>query len=490
MCATAPPRTLPAPCSHIAQAVAELRAMSGHSNKDAKHRRMKVMLENAATYSDVEFCVGPERESFLGLKAMFARASEVFSKMFFEADFRERTASPCSVVVISDIQPVAFAQLHRWVYDADVELQCENVFGVLDAARKYMVEDLEQHCVRWIARTAREPDGAVALYAVTASASTTVWMNALSGRIQSFGASCLASPNLLLLPFETLADLLASPDFCAASEEQCFEAAKAWANAAEKRGDDPEAAWRRIVEHEVVRWHLMEPRTFAETVVIPGLLTQEESLAVFMSSALGRGSPRQVSLLGRLRAVLCGVRAEDALSKIEALVELCGEDTYPRSVAQCLVEKALADHEHCSEWVSMWSELWGALRVAGLRDECVRATVDHCQNMFEEDAAPDSLVGVWICPHDTLGLVRCLCKLNDNRKLAVLPLIKVLEVLLGHAEEGSRSLCAPTEAAAELVSHLDEVAAKCGHLVALQSLPALRERLHLCQQPLNASFSF
>merc|ERR1719424_1726046 len=168
------------------------------------------------------------------------------------------------------------------------------------------MEDLEHHCVNWIALTARMPDGVVALYAVAATASSPVWMNALASRTESFGAACLASPNLLFLPFEALAALLASPDFCAASEEQYFEAAKAWANAAEKRGDDPEAAWRRIVEHEVVRWHLMEPRTFAETVVIPGLLTQEESLAVFMSSALGRGSPRQVSLLGRLRAVLCG----------------------------------------------------------------------------------------------------------------------------------------------------------------------------------------
>lgn len=221
----------------------------------------------------------------------------------------------------------------------------------------------------------------------------------------------------------------------------------------------------------------MEPRTFAERVVIPGLLTQEEALAVFMAGALGRGQPRKASLLGRLRAVLYGVRAEDALGKIEALVELYSEEGYPRALAHCLVEKALADYEHCSEWVSMWNELWGALRVAGLRDECVRATVDHCQNLFEEEAAPDSLVGVWTCPHDTLGLVRILCKLNDNRKLAVLPLIKVLEVLLAHAEEGSRTLCSPTEAAAELVSHLDEVAAKCGHLVALQSLPALRERL-------------
>lgn len=451
--------------------------MAAGGKEDAKNRRMKVMLENAATYSDVEFLVGPDEESFKGLKAIFARASEVFSKMFFETAFRESSASPDTVVTISDIHPTAFAQLHRWVYDADMDITCGNVFGVLEVARKYMVEDLEQHCARWIASTAREPHGAVSLYAVTATATSSVWMEALAGRTESFGAACLASPNLLNLPFDALRALLGSPDFCAASEEQCFEAAKAWANAAEQREDDPEAAWREIVQNEVVRWHLMEPRSFAEKVVIPGLLTQEEALAVFMAGALGRGVPRKVSLLGQLRAVLCDVRAEEALGKIEALVELCGEDGYPRALSHCLVEKALAEYEHCSEWVSMWNELWGALRVGGLRDECVRATVDHCQNLFEEDAAPDSLVGVWTCPQDTLGLVRILCKLNDNRKLAVLPLIKVLEALLQHSAEGLRDCCAPTEAAAELISHLDEVAAKCGHLAALQSLPALKERL-------------
>jgi hypothetical protein len=280
-----------------------------------------------------------------------------------------------------------------------------------------------------------------------------------------------------MLPFEAFATLLGSRDFCVDSEEQCFEAAKAWANAADRRDEDPEVAWRRIVDAEVVRWHLLVPMVFAQKVVMPGLLSKEEALHVFMTTALGHGSQRKVSLLGRLRAVLCGVVAEEALGKIEALVELCGEDGFPRALAQCLVEKALADYEHCSEWVSMWNELWGALRVAGLRDECVRATVDHCQNLFEEEPPPDSLVGVWTCPQDTLGLVRILCKLNDTKKLAVLPLIKVVEVLLVDSEEGSRASCAPAEAAAEVVGHLDEVATRGGHYVCLQALPALRERL-------------
>jgi hypothetical protein len=443
----------------------------------SKHRRMKVMHENSATYSDVEFRVGPDGEKVLGLKAIFARASEVFSKMFFEAGFRERTASPIVVVPIVDIEPLAFEQLRRWVYDVDIEINCTNVFAVLEAARKYMVEDLEQYCSRWIASTARSADGCVALCASAAANGQTLFLSAVTGRAESFGQACLASENLPLLPFDALAALLGSPDFCVAREEQCFEAAKAWANAAERRDEDPEAAWRLIVDEEVVRWHLMEPRIFAERVVMPGLLSKEEALKVFMDGALGHGAQRKKSLLGRLRAILCDVPVEEALGKIEELVELCGEEGYPQALAQCLVGKTLAEHEHCSEWVAMWNELWGALRVAGLRDECVRATVDYCQNLFEEEPPPDSLVGVWTCPSDTLGLVRILCKLNDTRKLAVLPLIKVLEQLLSLAEEGSKQFCAPAEAAAEVVSHLDEVAAKLGHLVCMQSLPALRERL-------------
>lgn len=443
----------------------------------AKDRRMKVMMENAATYSDVQFLVGPDEVQFLGLKAIFARASEVFSKMFFEASFRERHAEFPTVVPVTDIHPFAFEQLRNWVYDADVDISCDNCFGVLEVARKYMVEDLEQHCARWIAMTSRTADGCLALYATAATATATVWMTALAGRLESYGPACFASENLYMLPYEAFANLLGSRDFCCESEEQCFEAAKAWANAAEKRDEDPEVAWRRIVENDVVRWHLLVPMVFAQKVVIPGLLSKEESLHVFMTAALGQGAQRNVSLLGRLRAVLCGVLAEEALGKIEALVELCGEEGFPRALSQCLVEKALADYEHCSEWVSMWNELWGALRVAGLRDECVRATVDHCQNLFEEEPTPDSLVGVWACPQDTLALVRILCKLNDTKKLAVLPLIKVVEVLLVDAEEGVRSSCAPAEAAAEVVRHLDDVTKRGGIYVCLQGLPALRERL-------------
>lgn len=450
---------------------------------DAKDRRMKIMLENAATYSDVDFRVGPDGESFLGLKAMYARASEVFAKMFFEADFVERKAGHRVKVKISDIHPAAFAQFQRWVYDADVELNCENVFGVLEAARKYMVEDLETHCMRWIASVARKADGCVALYAVAATLSNSMWMEALVSRLESFGETALASVELVHLPFHALSELLASPNFSARDEEQCFRAAKAWANGARKREEDPEVAWHQVVESEIVRWHLMDQRVFAEWVVMPGLLTKEEALNVFMDAALRRGAPRQVSLFGRLRAVLCGVSADDAYSRIEALVQPCREDDYPRVLADCLVERALADYEHCGEWVSMWKELWGALIVHDVRDACVRATVDHCQNLFEEDPVPDSLVGVWTCPQDTLGLVRILCKLNENKRLAVLPLIKVLETLLTSAEDGTRRSCAPHEAAAELVSHLEEVARKYGHLVALQRLPALSERFRAVSCP-------
>mmetsp|Transcript_147507 Transcript_147507/g.268945 ORF Transcript_147507/g.268945 Transcript_147507/m.268945 type:complete len:460 (-) Transcript_147507:126-1505(-) len=448
--------------------------LNKESKQNAKQKRMQVMMENSTTYSDVEFRVGEEGRTFRGLKAIFARASEVFAKMFFEAAFRERTSD--RPIVIIDVQPVAFEQLHRWVYDMDVVLSCEIVFGVLEAARKYMVEDLVLHCQQWIAGKSRNPDDCVHLLAV-ATETSNMWLPALAGRAESFGAKVLACPMLTKLPFQALVQLLESPDFATPNEECIFEACKAWANAACERNEDEDAAWQQIVDQEVVHFHLLSPRYFAESVVNASLLTQEKALEVFMKNAMQTGLQRKVSTLGRLRALLIDVTAEDATSCIEKLVEISNQENYSRAVAQCLVERALMDHEHCSEWVSMWNELWGALRVAGLRDECVRATIDHCQNLFEEDAPPDSLVGVWTCPDDTLGLVRILCKLNDSRKLAVLPLIKVLEVLIGHAEDGKHALCEPASAARELVAQLNEVSKKCGHLAALQSLPALVTRL-------------
>merc|ERR1712113_550022 len=103
------------------------------------------------TFSDVEFKVGPECASFLGLKAIFARASEVFSKMFFEAGFSEQNGFGKTIVHVTDMRPVAFEQLRRWVYDTDIQLAPSSVLDVLDAARRYMVEDLDLKCRRWIA---------------------------------------------------------------------------------------------------------------------------------------------------------------------------------------------------------------------------------------------------------------------------------------------------------------------------------------------------
>lgn len=359
----------------------------------------------------------------------------------------------------------------------DVSLTYENVFGILDAARKYMVDDLDLYCRQWIAASARCPEGALGLYGGASAAHWPDWAMALFGRVESFGAAALVSPALQLLTFEAFTFLLGSQNMFVPSEGHFFEASRRWANSAAARGEDPAAAWQRVVEAEVVRFHLMEPKQFAQEVVIPGLLSEEKALSVFVTVSIGNGSPREMGLIGKLRGVLSGVLAENAAVQIERLVELCFEQGYARALAHCLVETALADHQHCSEWVSMWHELWGALRGAGLRDECVRATVDYCQNLFEDGPAPDSLVGVWTCPTDTLGLVRILCRLNHLRNMAVLPLIRVLEVLVAKAEDGQRASCAPAESARELVAHLDVVAARYGQQGALSFLPKLRGRL-------------
>lgn len=441
---------------------------------------MRVMMENATLFSDVEFIVGAEERSFLGLKAIFARASEVFSKMFFEAGFREQATGPRTIVHVADILPEAFEQLHRWVYDMDVVLTYGIVFDVLNVARKYMVEDLELLCREWVAEAARTADGALGLYAAAAGSSL-VWASALFDRVESYCTATLESQLVANLPFDALTRLLSSEDLFVQDEAYVLKACRFWANSAATRGEDPATAWRRVADAEIIRFHLLESRMFAEELVIPGLLSQEHALKVFLAKAVENGSPREASLVSRLRGVMYGIKADDATSMIEALVELRNEDGYPRALSHCLVEGALGDSQHCSEWVSMWNELWGALRGSGLRDECVRATVDYCQCLFEDEPEPDSLVGVWTCPIDTVGLVRILCKLNDIRKLAVLPLIKVLEVLLARAEDGSRAVCGPAEAAQELVSHLDGVAVRCGHLTALHDLPFLRCRLATVQ---------
>lgn len=49
---------------------------------------------------------------------------------------------------IEDIMPQSFRIMHRWVYDMDVTLSWDTIFGVLDAARKYMVEAFEKRNIK------------------------------------------------------------------------------------------------------------------------------------------------------------------------------------------------------------------------------------------------------------------------------------------------------------------------------------------------------
>eukprot|EP00927_Polykrikos_kofoidii_P047510 TRINITY_DN41708_c0_g1_i1.p1 TRINITY_DN41708_c0_g1~~TRINITY_DN41708_c0_g1_i1.p1 ORF type:complete len:484 (-),score=87.02 TRINITY_DN41708_c0_g1_i1:493-1872(-) len=443
---------------------------------DAKHKRMRVMMENSDTYSDVEFRVGEDHVKFLGLKAMFARASEVFCKMFFEACFRERMDGPLVVVDVPDARPAAFEQLHRWVYDMDVVLISEVVFDVLILARKYMVEDLEVHCQRWIAATGRTMNGALEIFAAATNAG---WSpECIFGRVESFGtASALRSPALKLLPIEAFAKIVNCPDCAPASEEDVFNAVKGWADAAAERGETPAESWKAAVDAGIIKFNLLDQRFLAERVVMPGLLSKEHALSVFVDMSMGCQQPRETSLLGRLRAILSGVEAEDAFAQIEPLVALCAEEGYAAALAHCLVERAVIDNEKTSEWVSMWSELWGALRVSRMRDACVRAVVDRCQNLFENQPSENCVFNVWVCPRDTLSLVRILRKLNDMRNLAVLPLVKVLEALIESAEEGTHQSCAPADVAKDLAGHLTEVAQRSPMLSSLQELPSLRRRI-------------
>ncbi|CAK9066353.1 unnamed protein product [Durusdinium trenchii] len=375
--------------------------------------------------------------------------------------------------------PGPFRILHRWVYDMDVTLSSDTIFGVLDAARKYMVEDLELTCRRWIALEARSATGAVGLFCAAVAGQWIPWSQALRARVESFGAAALAAcPEAISrLPADAFMSLLTSEDLSVAKEEEIFDAVQGWAAAASERSEELRDARERgnCKEGTAATDELPDIPFFAEKVVLPqtwlGRLTQDRFFSFkgvrehVCSETVEKGAkpvgvcvqsdgrlpgsaikptgkaPEPCSQSNRLQLILrdcsyeerrlLGAEAsDDTTSIIDSIIELRHEDTYPRTLAHCLVQKALADYEHCSEWVSMWTELWGALRAAGLRDECVRATVDYCQNLFEEEPSPENLVGVWICPHDTLGLVRVLCNLNDSRKLAVLPLMKVLEALV------------------------------------------------------------
>ena len=97
------------------------------------------MLLNNASYSDVEFIVGTEKEErkFFGHRFMLGSASPAFKAMFLQP--KDKGLPVEDVVKIPDIHPTAFMTLLRYIYRKETIVDKDFIQETLNVAQKYDV---------------------------------------------------------------------------------------------------------------------------------------------------------------------------------------------------------------------------------------------------------------------------------------------------------------------------------------------------------------
>uniref|UniRef100_A0A7S2ILD9 Uncharacterized protein n=1 Tax=Zooxanthella nutricula TaxID=1333877 RepID=A0A7S2ILD9_9DINO len=257
-----------------------------------------------------------------------------------------------------------------------------------------------------------------------------------------------------------------------------FAAAAAWAEAAEQRNEDIAGAWRQIAKSGVVPFHLVDPRAFAERVVVPGLISNEQALSVFVTIALGNGPARPRNMLDEIRTIVNKGRLtslEDAGSCAEALFNLWGNSDggdFECFAKRALCEKARRGVEH----VRFVVEVKKRFVEKGGPSFTVK---HHLEDLIRKKPSLERLVGVWHCPVETLEFARAVAASCNHIHFD--RAVEFSKECLHCAEDGQYLQCEPIAAAEVLVRHLQKRAAS------LPCLPGLLARLAAAKASADAA---
>uniref|UniRef100_A0A7S2IN10 Uncharacterized protein n=1 Tax=Zooxanthella nutricula TaxID=1333877 RepID=A0A7S2IN10_9DINO len=257
-----------------------------------------------------------------------------------------------------------------------------------------------------------------------------------------------------------------------------FAAAAAWAEAAEQRNEDIAGAWRQIAKSGVVPFHLVDPRAFAERVVVPGLISNEQALSVFVTIALGNGPARPRNMLDEIRTIVNKGRLtslEDAGSCAEALFNVREKSNgwdFEFCAKQALLEKALRGVEHVG-FVGTVQKLFAG---KGRGKIPIR---EDLKNLVRTKPSLERFVGVWHCPVETLEFARAVAASCNHIHFD--RAVEFSKECLHCAEDGQYLQCEPIAAAEVLVRHLQKRAAS------LPCLPGLLARLAAAKASADAA---
>ncbi|XP_071093800.1 BTB/POZ domain-containing protein 2-like isoform X1 [Haliotis cracherodii] len=229
---------------------------------------------------DVHFRVGQTRENIGAHKFLLISRSSVFFAMF------QGPLAETKEIDIPDIDPEVFWEFLRFLYAEEVNHSVRTVIGVIYAAKKYAVKRLVMSCVKFVESYLTIENACEVLeqgYILDELA------QAILNFINQNASSVLATEGFRNIYQPCLNQVLGS-DQLEVEEVKVLESILIWADAqCQMRRIEPTGPNKRQVlgdSLDCVRFPLLDPRYFVDSVAPQGLFTKEECFTMVQCYAI------------------------------------------------------------------------------------------------------------------------------------------------------------------------------------------------------------
>ncbi|XP_046581838.1 BTB/POZ domain-containing protein 2-like isoform X2 [Haliotis rubra] len=230
---------------------------------------------------DVHFRVGQTREKISAHKFLLISRSSVFFAMF-----QGPLAETNDEIDIPDIDPEVFWEFLRFLYAEEVNHSVRTVIGLIYAAKKYAVKRLVMSCVKFVESYLTVENACEVLeqgYILDELA------HAILNFITQNASSVLATDGFRNIYQPCLNQVLSS-DKLEVEETKVLQAILNWADAqCRMQGIEPTGPNLRQVlgdSLDCVRFPLLDPRYFVDSVATQGLFTKEECFTMVQCYAI------------------------------------------------------------------------------------------------------------------------------------------------------------------------------------------------------------
>lgn len=244
------------------------------------------MLENEIL-CDVTFKAGENQAEIKAHKFILVSRSRVFQSMFCGP-----LAESDEPIVVPDIDGDIFKMLFRFLYSEQIQLTDDNVIALLYSAKKYCVTSLVEKCCAFL-QTGISTENVCTILEQAQLFDETKLQDRCFDMIFSHSEEVFKSSDFVNLCFQRVKSVLESPRL-QIGEELIYSSCVKWSEEECRRQHlDVEDENKRNVLGDIlflIRFPIMSPLFFTETVSTANILTADEKVAIYQQYTVKSGA--------------------------------------------------------------------------------------------------------------------------------------------------------------------------------------------------------